>query len=384
MIFGISSKAKTYKCFIWLSINCWLLILEMNIKTDNEKEGYSSIGYLSSDRLSKISPKFHKRHEFLIYLFQQIQDLILKTQSNSSRQFKVEISDNIDLDAFQNDPVKYAASNLPQAKKPIIDNVCLALMADFLAFTHTSFIAFEKREFAPGYANLRKPLQENLLLLTWIYGDDEDFFMRFLNDPPRDFKQMESDIKLRNEIFHKATSSGLKPFFEYDFVEKMIYDKSFVKGLAGPMTKAIHLFTNHKAIRTEDMNFNFIFKSYQDEDVYEVGYYGIASVYLHVYPIIFAICTRLIEPTKNLKLWLDIVLISCFEIIFLDKEPALFRSFEESLKDHLICMHCTKKFVLNKQNIPTFLMMEKVTCYNCGEHQKFPLYWNFCRNEAGC
>lgn len=353
----------------------------MKENAEGRKKGFSTIGYLPPDRLRNIPPEYHRRHEFLIYLFQQIQDLILNTQSKAIRGFDVKLSSEIDLDAFQKDPIKYAALNLPEAKKPIIDDVCLALMGDFLAFTYTSFMAFEKRTFAPGYANLRKPLQENLLLLTWIYGDDADFFDRFLNDPPSDFKQMESDIKLRREIFDKALKSGLSSHFEYEFVEKMIYDKSFANGLAGPMTKAIHLFTNHKAIRTEDMNFNFIFKDPRDVDVFDQGYYGIASVYLHAYPIIYSICSRLVEPNKNLKLWLDTVLMSCFEVIFLKKDPALFRLIEDELKDHFICMHCAKTFVFDNHNIPLFLMLEKVTCEACGEFQEFPLYWSFCRNK---
>lgn len=348
---------------------------------DNESKNLVPIGFVSLDRLADIPPEHHRRHEFLIYLFQQIQDLILNTQAKANRSFAVTIDENIDIEAFKKDPIKYAALQLPQAKKPIIDDVSLALLADFLAFTHTSFTAFEKRLFAPGYANLRKPLQENLLLLMWICGDDEDFFQRFLNDPSKDFKQMESDPKFRRDIYQKASAVGASSHFDFELVEQMVYDKTFSNGLAGSMVKAIHLFTGHQAIRTEDMNFNWIFKNPFENDVYDIGYYCIALVYLHAYPIIFSTCNRIFEPNKNLKLWLDVVLISCFEAIFAEKDPQIFRLFATELDEHLICMHCAQKFEFDTENIPQFLMLETITCKACGEFQQFPLFWTFCRNK---
>lgn len=348
---------------------------------DDDHSDYNPIGYISHERLQGIPPEYHGRHEFLIYLFQQIQDLILNTQDNAIRGYSFTVDENIDLEALKEDPVKYAAMNLPQAKDPTVNDISLALMADFLEFTHTSFAAFERRLFAPGYANLRKPLQENLLLLMWICADDEDFLRRFLNDPSKDFKQMESDAKLRSEIYEKASSSGVSSRFDFSTIEKMIYDKSFDNGLACPMTKAIHLYTGHHALRTEDMNFNWIFKNRQENDVYDTGYYGIAIVYLHVYEIIYHVCHRIAEPTKNLKAWLDVVLWSCFEAIFIKDYPATFKLFAEQLSHHLRCMHCAEKFEFNVENLPRFLMMEQITCASCGEHQNFPLYWLFCHKS---
>lgn len=342
----------------------------------------SSIGFLNEARMSAIHPEYRRRHEYLIYLFQQIQDLVLNTQRRADRSFSVKIDETIDRDDFAADPLKYAASNLEQSKGPILRDISLALMADFLAFSHTSFSAFERRLFTPGYANLRKPLQENLMLLIWICGDPVDFLDKFCKNPSEYFQAIEQDKDFRKSIVQKADDNGAPSLFDHDLVEQLIYDKHSASGLAAPMHKAVHLWTQRGAIRTEEMNLNWIFKDPREDDVYQSGYTAIATVYMHAYSVIYEVCSRTAPTNRNLKAWLDLVLISCYEAIFLSRYPDLFKLFADRMRKSLVCMHCGEAFEFDLQNIPQFLMMEQIECASCGEFQNFPLYWMFCHQHS--
>ena len=59
---------------------------------------------------------------------------------------------------------------------------------------------FEKRKFAVGYALLRKPLKENLLFLSWLLADQDDFINRgfyesFFDGPQRIARMLAAQLK---------------------------------------------------------------------------------------------------------------------------------------------------------------------------------------------
>lgn len=339
------------------------------------------IGFLNEDRLRNIPNAFWHRHEFLIYLFVQIQDLVLKAQENADRSFAINIDELADREAFVADPLKYAATHLPHGRRAVIQDIALALMADFLSFSHVSFTAFENRQFSPGFANLRKPLQETLILLTWICGDPDNFLDCFCEDPPKYFQKAESDSKFRRELYKKAKDAGATTYFEPEQIEQLIYDKAFENGLAPLMHKAMHLWTSRGTIRTEDMNLNWIFKDPRQNDVFDSGYYLIAAVFLHAYQILHAACERIHERGKKHKVWLDIALFSSFECIFLDRNSDISSAIFEDMAELLVCIQCSSPLELDISNTLRFVMLEKIECRQCGEFQSFPLNWIFCREE---
>ena len=341
----------------------------------------TSVGYLSPDRYSDIPPQHHAKHEFLIYLFNLIQSLVIETQQQVPRELSLKPDEIPDFDGeeFSRDPIGYAAKKCPQAKQPILLDVSLALMSDFYCFLHHALTAFEKRQFTVGYANLRKPLRENLPLLCWICADEDEFFKKFLTDPVKAFNSGALSPEKRTIIFEKASEKGV-PFskFPKDVVENIVYSRTFTHGLGPSLDKATHLVTSKKDMQTEEFNFNFIFKSPLDNDVYEVGYVSLSLILMYAYLVIYSVCGKFYKALNTYQTWMLLAVWGAYEAIFLGKKSEGFSLFESEMKDTLKCMHCGASFELNKNNIPRLVMIERIECYKCERDQQFPLYWLFC------
>jgi hypothetical protein len=70
--------------------------------------------------------------------------------------------------------------------------------------------------------------------------------------------------------------------FNAEYLAQLRYDKEARDGFDGVCNKAMHLFTNHKAIRTEPLNINFIFSG-MDAKLTQWSYFYSRLPYLLVY-----------------------------------------------------------------------------------------------------
>ena len=359
-----------------------------NAKERDQSEAKSNVststGYLTPDRLALIPPEFHARHEFLIFSFDLIQEIVIDTQNLTARRFSFTPAEipGFDADAFKADPVGYAATNCPQAKEPILLDVALALAADFYSFVHHALTAFERRQFTVGYASLRKPFKENLLLLCWLAADHDEFFDRFLMDPVNAFNSGALSPEKRSQIFQKAIAKE-QPYskFPWDVVENFIFRKEFTHSLAPTFDKAMHLVTSKEHMRTEDMNFNFIFKNPNDDDVYSTDYISISLVLLFSLLVIFSVFDQFDKKPKNYEMWMLLAPWSACEAIFQNRKSDLFGTFEKTCANSLKCMYCSNPFEITVSSIPKFVMTERISCTACKRDQQFPLQWLFCHES---
>ncbi len=336
----------------------------------------TTIGYLDTSRLKQIPDKYHAKHEFLIFVFEQLQTMILRTQDHADRSSKSNPSQIVgfDNDAFQADPIAYLAKHCPEARVATLNNILLALMGDFLNFVNTALLAFEERKFAVGYANLRKPLKENLLLLCWASVDEDDFYSGFLEDPVSQLNVFTKDKF--EELLQKASDRGIAfGDIPVDAVVKAIYDRSYEHGLFQYFDKATHLITSHKKMKIEDFNLNFIFKDPRTNDVYSNGYDMVAFSLLFATKVIRTICDKMHPYSSNHNSWLDTALWGSFQAIYQGKTSELISILEKTIEELFQCSHCQSKIELPLNQIPSILMLEVATCTKCGEQFPFPFYW---------
>jgi hypothetical protein len=142
-------------------------------------------------------------------------------------------------------------------------SVFQSLLSDFLHFIYVSLKNSPQEKLNVTYALIRKPIQENLYLFETM-AFDLDNFADYLTDNPL-------KLRVKNaggiEGHEKRITKVLKLLGEEDrfdarYLAQLRYQK-IDDGFDGICNRAMHLFTEHKAIRTESLNINMIFSGKQ-------------------------------------------------------------------------------------------------------------------------
>jgi quinol monooxygenase YgiN len=139
-----------------------------------------------------------------------------------------------------------------------------ALLSDFLHFIFEALETSRKAKLNVSYALIRKPLQENLFLLETISTDPDAFTRSLLEDPLALRAQKAGGVEAHaRRISNALNVLGEQDRFDAAYLAQLRYDRKVEDGFDGSCNKAIHLFTEHPAIRTESLNINFIFSDWE-------------------------------------------------------------------------------------------------------------------------
>ncbi|WLI11677.1 MULTISPECIES: hypothetical protein [Pseudomonas] len=135
-----------------------------------------------------------------------------------------------------------------------------AVLSDILHCIFEALEASRKGKLAIAYMLLRKPFQESLYLLESVIADKESFSKMIADDPSRLRPQNAGGIDGHIRRIQKVLKTiGETSRFNASYIAKLRYDKTENDSFDGICNKAMHLFTDHKSIKTEKYNINFIF-----------------------------------------------------------------------------------------------------------------------------
>lgn len=137
-----------------------------------------------------------------------------------------------------------------------------AVLSDLLHCLYEALESSRKAKLNVTYILLRKPIQESLFLIESAVLDGIDFSEKLASDPlklrPKNAGGIEGH---KQRIEAVLTKIGELDRFDAAYLAQLRYDKA-EDGFDGICNLAIHLFTEHKAIRTEKLNINFIFSDW--------------------------------------------------------------------------------------------------------------------------
>jgi len=336
---------------------------------------------LAPERLAMLPSRYWKAHEFSFHLHDQMLQLLVQYEGSGAHQWvadafadalaKADATD-IEIDILQ---IMKSRGLISFYKHHIVSHLTLGLTSDMLHFLYEALMCFEKRKFAVGFALLRKPIKENLLFLSWLLSDQDDFISRFESNTATALNEIKPERRieiLSGAISHLAT----KEAFSADLLHDMIYSKTHEKSFEPIWQRATHLITSHGALlRTEDLNINFIFHDAWSDHLYEPLYTNLPYVLLYAIQVSLECFGQILRANEQAVSHLIISTMGCYESLFSDGKQHMARLLGKHLRPFLKCLHCTAPLRLTRDNAAEMYLRETLTCKKCGLASPFPLYW---------
>lgn len=341
-----------------------------------------SIGIIDPQRLALLPPRHWKAHEFCFHLHDQILSLLVQYEASGAHHWVTDAfekalansnaKEDVDIDMFQ---FMKQHGLLQHYKHHIISHLTLGLTSDMLHFIYEALMCFEKRKFAVGFALLRKPLKENLLFLSWLLSNQDDFIARFESNTATALNDIKPEKRI--EIFSGAiTRLATKEAFSADLLHDVIYSKNNEKSFEPIWQRATHLITSHGSLlKTEDLNINFIFHNPESDHLYEELYANLPYVLIYAVQLSLECFTKILRANEQTVSHLIISTMGCYEALFLPGKQHITKLLSKNLRPFLKCLHCSTPLRLTRYNTAEMYLRETLTCSKCGLASPFPLYW---------
>lgn len=341
----------------------------------------TSFNYLDSEKLGRIPDGHHAQHEFCFYVHDTLLHLLREADASHIRSITLELTpaERDLLEASPDDPigVLLGTSKRADARRVLLNHVILALCADTLNFVYEALMALSKRKYTVSLTLFRKPFRENLLYLSWLLADEDDFFARFESGPATGMETRAINANQRIEIFRQAIKCLItEEVFNSEHLHWMIFDKSKSAGLAQLFDKAVHLVTSsNSTMRTEELNFNFIFKNPDDDDIFDSLYPNIGYVLMYMFSVIATLFSRVLPIEEAYVSRIVLIMFGAYHDLFSKGHSPVMRTVRRAFRDFMKCPVCKQAFSIRKGQVARFLIAERVVCGTCGSDTDFPILW---------
>lgn len=316
------------------------------------------INSLKNKKGTFLPKKFYLAHELSFLLHDIMTNLYVTGKEGNFFSVNIDIYEDEYKDFLENsEDISEWIKNTKETDKSakVLKKIVFpAVLSDMLHCFYEALETSRKMKLTISYMLIRKPLQESLYLLEDIVLSELDFSNKFINN----LKHLESNsvggidghIKRIENIFEII---GCNFGLNSQYIAQLRYDKSSEDSFDGICNKAMHLFTNHKSIKTENMNINMIFSGYpQFETQWSYLYSRLPYLLFYIWIIIEYLTNSIIETAQE---YLDdirrrissLILLWWSEIdeFYKNKQLEKFVKFQEEWLNN----HCLK----NGYKIPT-------------------------------
>lgn len=140
-----------------------------------------------------------------------------------------------------------------------------AVIKDMLDCIYEGLMASRKSKLNITFMLIRKPIQESLYLLESMVLDEFTDYM--VNDPLKLRQKNAGGIDNHSRRINIVLERLQKlQYFDPVYIAKLRYDKTSHDSFDGVCNHAMHLFTEHKAIKTSKLHINFIFSGNREKN----------------------------------------------------------------------------------------------------------------------
>ena len=176
-----------------------------------------------------------------------------------------------------------------------------AVLSDMLHCIYETLESSRKAKLNISYMLVRKPIQESLYLLESIILNEHEFAETIVQNPlllrPKNAGGVEGH---RNRINKVLEIIGENNRLDASYIAQLRYDKNEYDSFDGVCNQAMHLFTEHKAIKTENLNINFIFSGWEQKTTqWEYLYSRLPYLLFYAYQVVEYIMSNIILTTQE-------------------------------------------------------------------------------------
>ena len=341
---------------------------------------------IPTKRLKWLPKEVRLAHQYCFFLHDQIVRMLKEYEAEKAHLVTFRFADKKQERTFkkiakQQDAVA-ALRELglhSEAKRVILNTITVAMVSDCFHHIYESLRCFEKRKIVPAFNLLRKPLLDSLMYFSWMAADEDGFYSAFTAGDPKKINQ-KTIGNIRKKILEKAIEeTNLAEFIEAEDLISIIFDPGSYDGFYGLFQHAVHLVTAERIeIRTSPENFNFIFKSPSDDDVYEVLYASLPTVLLYITHVVLLLYERIRPMDSGAKTAFIFRTLNGYRLLHYERGPTLLAdSMGSVLSSQVNCDECNTSLKVTEHNVARLLLTESFRCTKCRRIQPFPLSWLF-------
>jgi hypothetical protein len=212
-----------------------------------------------------------------------------------------------------------------------------------------------------------------------MLGDEDGFYEAFANQSPAGLAPKIVGNRRQAILQAALEKTVLKNALKSDWLHSVLFKDSYERGLYKILQRAVHLITvDREAVRTEPMNFNFIFKSHTEDDSYEGLYEVLPTVLLFLSHVILGLYDRMKNMDPGARSAFEVRTILGMYTLGDDPERVNeVKRILDPLATLLACPQCGSKLALTKHNLARLLMRESFRCTGCRVVTPFPLSYLF-------
>lgn len=338
---------------------------------------------METSHLALIPEEYREQHAFCFWVHDLMVQIMAQAEAARISDVHFTFKDETEKSAFlsaantSEDMFQFLLDNNREevAKRIVLNKTVIPLFGDSLHFIYEGLRALEKRKYTVALSLLRKPLKYNLLLLSWLFADGDDFFLRMRKDPAAGFDDSKITKEQRLGIFARAIAQlECNAFLDANVIYGMAFDRKNRKGLAAYFDMASHPVTTNAEIRTEDLNLNLIFKNPNDTDIYEGIYYLIGYLLMYMLQLEIEMVARMSDVPDWYRTWASVVTLGAHNAVF-NEDVALLEGLNNAWADIMNCSLCGTRYGFDRENALRALATDYLRCRKCGTEQLFPLFW---------
>ncbi|MBB5320319.1 hypothetical protein [Marinobacter oulmenensis] len=159
-----------------------------------------------------------------------------------------------------------AKSRYEDRAKILATTILPAILSDSLHCIYESLECSRKAKLSITYMLVRKPIQENLYVLESMVLDNLNFANTLASDSLRLRPKNAGGVEgHKNRISKVLEVIGETERLDAGYIAQLRYDKKSEDSFDGICNHAMHLFTEHPAIKTDNLNINFIFSGWEQK-----------------------------------------------------------------------------------------------------------------------
>jgi len=336
-------------------------------------------------RLKWLPKKVRLAHEYCFFLHDEFTRMLVEYEAAEAHIVSFQLPDNKERRKFERlakrqDAVAAlkALDRHFEARRVILNTITMAMVSDCAHHIYEALRCLEKRKVVVAFNLLRKPLLDNLTYLSWMVADEDKFYAVFTSgDPTKMTQKMIGNS--RKDIIEKAIEKAdLKGIVDAEEIISIIFDADNDCGLYLFFQHAVHLITVDRIkIKTSPENFNFIFKSPADDDVYELLYATLPTVLLYITHLVLALYQRVKPMDPGAREALLFRTDNGYRLLHHDGGAALVSAMGDILSPKIKCNACGTPLNVTQHNAARLLLADSFRCTRCRRISPFPLSWIF-------